>query len=98
MNQIVERNELDQYKKLQRQADELKKKRAADLEKRRELALKKERSESTGHHVIDTFFGAIFCEPYLCPLAPIDNCRPQSTIICRKRIFFHLVDIIECPI
>ena len=38
---------MDQFKKAQRQADELKKQRTAELEKRRELALKKERWAKT---------------------------------------------------
>jgi hypothetical protein len=39
----VERTEVDQYKKAQKLADELKKQRTAELERKRELALKKER-------------------------------------------------------
>jgi hypothetical protein len=42
-SQIVERTEVDQYKKAQKLADELKKQRTAELERKRELALKKER-------------------------------------------------------
>ncbi len=34
---------MDQYKKAQKLADELKKQRTAELERKRELALKKER-------------------------------------------------------
>ncbi len=41
--QIVERTEVDQFKKAQKLADKLKKQRTAELERRRELALKKER-------------------------------------------------------